>query len=122
MENNLKINAVMLMAQWAEKIPPKKSIILQKELKNIDDSTALALAAIPLKDPILGLVLSIFFGGFGVDRFYKGDILLGILKLCLSWLTFGIWWLLDCFFVFGGIKEDNFQKIAHAIDLANQKI
>ena len=110
----------MLLTQWAEKIPPNKTIILQKELENLDDSTALALAAIPLKDPVLGIVLSIFLGYFGIDRFYKGDIILGILKLLFCWLTLGLWWLLDCFLVFRGIKEDNFQKIITTLSLAKQ--
>ena len=111
----------MLLTQWAEKIPPNKTIILQKELEDIDDSTALALAAIPLKDPVLGIVLSIFLGYFGIDRFYKGDIIFGILKLLFCWLTLGLWWLLDCFLVFKGIKEDNFQKIITTLSLAKQK-
>lgn len=36
------------------------------------------------------------FGGLGVDRFLRGQIGLGIFKLLLgSWLTLGIWPLVD---------------------------
>lgn len=34
-------------------------------------------------------------GGFGVDRFLRGQIPLGVCKLLLGWLTFGIWGLVD---------------------------
>lgn len=43
---------------------------------------------------VLTLIMSIFFGQFGVDRFIMGHVGLGILKL----ITFGgcgIWWLID---------------------------
>ncbi len=43
---------------------------------------------------MVALLLSIFVGEFGVDRFYMGHIGTGILKL----VTFGgcgIWWLID---------------------------
>lgn len=43
---------------------------------------------------LVALLLSIFVGSLGVDRFYMGLIGTGILKL----LTFGgcgIWWLID---------------------------
>lgn len=43
---------------------------------------------------MVALLLSIFVGSFGVDRFYMGYIGLGVLKL----ITFGgcgIWWLID---------------------------
>lgn len=34
-------------------------------------------------------------GGFGVDRFLRGQIGLGICKLLFGWLTLGIWELVD---------------------------
>jgi len=49
----------------------------------------------PTKNWVVALLLSIFLGGFGIDRFYLGHIGLGVAKLLLSWLTFGLWWLID---------------------------
>lgn len=46
------------------------------------------------RDWLVTLLLSIFVGVFGVDRFYTGHTTLGILKL----LTLGgcyVWWLID---------------------------
>lgn len=40
-------------------------------------------------------VLSFFLGGLGVDRFYLGHTGLGIAKLLVGWMTFGIWPLID---------------------------
>lgn len=46
------------------------------------------------KDWTVTLVLAIFFGNFGIDRFYTGHIGLGILKLITGGGA-GIWWLID---------------------------
>ena len=43
---------------------------------------------------VLALVMSIFFGGLGVDRFIMGHVGLGILKL-ITLGGCGIWWLID---------------------------
>lgn len=43
---------------------------------------------------IVCLVMSIFFGWIGVDRFILGHIWLGLLKL-ITGGGFGIWWLVD---------------------------
>lgn len=36
-----------------------------------------------------------FLGGFGIDRFLRGQIGLGVCKLLFNWLTLGIWSLVD---------------------------
>lgn len=47
----------------------------------------------------LTLIMSILFGGLGVDRFIMGHVGLGILKLIITIITLGfggfIWWLID---------------------------
>lgn len=43
---------------------------------------------------VLTLIMSIFFGGVGVDRFIMGHVGLGILKI-ITLGGCGIWWLID---------------------------
>jgi len=43
---------------------------------------------------MLALLMSIFFGTLGVDRFIMGHVGLGILKL-ITGGGFGVWWLID---------------------------
>lgn len=43
---------------------------------------------------ILTLLMSLFFGTLGVDRFMMGHVGLGLLKL-ITGGGFGIWWLID---------------------------
>ena len=47
-----------------------------------------------MKNKVVALVLSIFLGELGIDRFYLGYIGTGILKL-LTFGGFGIWYLID---------------------------
>jgi len=46
------------------------------------------------KNFLTALLLSIFVGSLGIDRFYLGYIGLGILKL-LTLGGCGVWWLID---------------------------
>lgn len=113
-------NYFMILNAWQDKIPSESVFGLQKQLetqlKDADENALSQLSMIQLKDPIIGLVLGLFLGVFGADRFYKGDIGLGVAKLILTLTIFGIiisgiWAIVDLFLVWQGIKRDNFQKI-----------
>ena len=54
-----------------------------------------------MKNKTTALLLSIFLGGLGIDRFYLGHTGLGILKL-LTGGCFGILWLIDIILIATG--------------------
>lgn len=112
--------AILLMNSWQDKIPSDQAYLLQRQLEDVDKKQLYALSSISLKSPLVGLILGVIFGVLGVDRFYKGDIGIGIVKLCLCWLTFGIWWAIDLFLVWKGIKQDNLRKISQALSFARK--
>src|SRR5512140_2809879 len=57
------------------------------------------------KDWLTALLLSIFLGTFGVDRFYMGQAGLGVGKL-LTLGGCGIWWLIDVILIAAGSAKD----------------
>ncbi|MBN1521945.1 MAG: TM2 domain-containing protein [Candidatus Aureabacteria bacterium] len=54
---------------------------------------------------MVALLLSIFVGGLGVDRFYLGYIGLGVVKL-ITGGGCGIWWLIDLILIATGKMKD----------------
>lgn len=80
--------------------------LLQVRMQSADDSKWQYLSFIKLKDPQVALMLSIFGGPIGFDRFYIGDYLLGILKT----LTCGgllIWAFIDLFIIRNSTQKYN---------------
>lgn len=88
----------------------KQLRILDDKLKAIDEDNYQNLMSIDYKDPTTALVLSVFLGGLGVDRFYIGNIGLGVGKLITAG-GLGVWWLIDLFCIQNATKKANYKEI-----------
>lgn len=100
----------MFIMQNSKYIPADKVIYLKEKLKNIDDEKYLLVTSVELKDPTTMLILSLFLGSLGVDRFMLGDTGMGVLKL-LTGGCCGILTIIDWFGVQNKTKELNFNKL-----------
>jgi TM2 domain-containing membrane protein YozV len=97
----------MFIATSSDKFPSEKIGIIQSQLEKIDDKKFLSVQSANYKSPTTLLIVSIFLGGLGVDRFMLGQTGAGIGKL----LTCGglcIWWFIDLFIIMKATKEKNF--------------
>lgn len=79
-----------------------------------DDTKYMMLQTINLKDPTIILIVSLFGGFFGIDRFLIGDTGLGIAKL-LTCGGLGIWKIVDWFLIMGRTREVNFLNLQRAL-------
>ena len=96
--------------------PSEQLPSLRQRLSQLDDSQAnQVIAAANIKSPTTALILSIFLGTLGVDRFYIGHIGLGVAKLLLAWLTFGIWTIVDWFLIINATKKTNLVALNNAL-------
>lgn len=77
--------------------------MIKEKIANLPDDKASMLLSNSFKNPTTMLIISIFLGSYGVDRFILGDTGLGIAKL-LTCGGCGIWTIIDWF----GIKEKTY--------------
>lgn len=100
----------MFIMNNSSKLPEQQIPFIREKLLEVDDSKWILLSTLELKDPTIVLLISLFLGCYGVDRFYLGDTGLGIGKL-LTCGGLGIWAIIDWFLIFGATKKANFQKL-----------
>lgn len=109
-------NINLFLASNAKKFDPTAMPMIQQNLAMIPDEKLTLLSAADFKDPTIVLVMSLLFGGLGVDRFMLGDTGMGILKLLTGGL-FGILTIIDWFSVQKKTKEKNLQELMRIINM-----
>lgn len=104
----------MWLSANANKLPEAQLHIIKEKMMTMSDSDFERISYTSLTDPTLMLIISIFFGMLGVDRFALGDIGLGIGKLITCGGVY-IWWIVDLFYIMDATREKNIEKINRAL-------
>ena len=100
----------MFMMTNKDYFRPEQAMILKEKLLDVDDRKFEMISMMELKNPTTLLIISIFLGSLGVDRFMLGETGMGILKLLTGGVC-GILTIVDWFSVGNKAKENNFYKI-----------
>ncbi len=94
-----------------DNFPVDKLPVIQQAMARMDEGTFNNISMLQFKNPMTALLLSIFCGTLGVDRFYIGDTGLGVGKL-LTAGGCGIWALIDWFKIQDATRQKNFDQIS----------
>ncbi len=91
-------------------LPEEKIVYIKEKLLTCNEDKFNLVSTANFKDPTTILLVSIFLGFLGIDRFMIGDTGVGILKLltlgCCSILT-----IIDWFSISKKVKEKNFNTL-----------
>lgn len=91
-------------------LPAEKIVFVKQKLMEADESKFALVSALEFKDPTTILLVSIFLGTLGIDRFMLGDTGLGVLKL-LTCGVCGVMTIVDWFTVSKKAKEVNYNNL-----------
>lgn len=104
----------MFIMSNARYFPGEKIPFLKQQLEKLDDSKFTTLFSLNLKDPTTMLIVSLFAGHLGIDRFMLGETGLGVAKL-LTCGGLGIWTIIDWFTIMQRTRELNFNNLMMAV-------
>lgn len=99
----------IFIAANAQNFPSSKIYLIKDKLEHLPREKETMVQSIELKNPTTMLIVSLFLGSFGVDRFMLGETGLGILKL-ITVGGCGFWTIYDWFTVSNRTKEYNFKN------------
>ena len=91
-------------------LPADKIILVKEKMLAADESKFNLLTTVDIKDTTTHLLISIFLGGLGFDRFMLGDTGMGVLKLLTGGVC-GILTIIDWFTVQNRTRELNYNNI-----------
>ena len=104
----------MFMMANRDNFPVERIGYIQERLSMLDENTLNSIQMLQFKSPMTGLLLSLFLGAYGVDRFWLGENGKGIGKL-LTCGGCGIWAIIDWFSIQKDTREKNFELISQYI-------
>ncbi len=137
MNSEQKIKVTMIIN---DKIDGTNAMVVSQKLDTTDERAIPALMGIKLYDKMVVILLSLFLGGFGVDRFYLksygiavGKLVLGILSWILLFtsafigiagviistimmLGWSIWCFVDIFMSYKAARTKNFLAVMAVLD------
>lgn len=111
-----QLNSILVVLSSKIPVGCIPSVRARLESSNVSAEEIMALTN-QMTEPTVAIILSIFLGVLGVDRFYIGDTGIGVGKL----LTFGgcyIWWLIDIFLIIDATKQKNFELLSRYLAIA----
>lgn len=91
-------------------LPAEKIVFVKEKLLAADESKFNMVSAVEYKDPTTILLVSLFLGVLGIDRFMLGETGMGILKLLTGGVC-GILAIIDWFSVQKKAKELNYNNL-----------
>lgn len=142
-------NFSFMLLQFKDKVPNDALLPLKESLEKANEAAIEMLVFANLKNPLLALVLSLLLPG--ADRIYKGDMVLGLVKIIffiavyvsagvvandgiaenLSFAAIMLWFacfcsafawaVADIFLVYRGVKRDNLTKIFEILNKTKQR-
>ena len=90
--------------------PTEQVQYIRQRLEALPGQQLSLLYSISFQDPTMMLVISLFGGSLGIDRFMLGQVGLGIGKL-LTCGGCGIWSIVDWFLIMDATRQSNAQKL-----------
>lgn len=104
--------ADQLIMMYGNFFPAECLTSVRSQLETMDYAIATTQLML-LKDPTIVLIMSIFLGYFGIDRFYIGDVGMGVGKL-LTCGGLSIWYVVDIFLIMDATRQKNYQAFLAA--------
>jgi TM2 domain-containing membrane protein YozV len=104
----------MFLMTNAKYFPSEKLNAVKSALENQPDEKNSIIMMQSYRDPLLMLLVSLFAGSLGVDRFMLGQTGLGILKL-VTCGGLGVWAIVDWFLIMGLTRDENVEKLKQVL-------
>lgn len=95
-------------------LPAEKIVFIKQKLMEASEDKFALVSTVEYKDPTTLLLVSLFLGTLGVDRFMLGETGMGVLKL-LTCGVCGILTIIDWFSVQKKTKEMNYNNLMMAL-------